>query len=273
MNLFHGRRPQQQLSRALFLTGMAWLMCACTDGVGTPLVLAADAGDGGGVALGSSGRSGSRIGTGTGMDASLDDDSRTQTTECAKIESMWPSKYATDETKLIDQINLIRAGNGLCSRGFVPLVALESDDAVQCTGRLRVVEEPAPKGPVSRPMVAIEWDVDNDRKAPEPDGLRDRQRRAGVEGTRVVAEIVITNASTVDGIFDALGQDPDQAASFCSVAMNPAFTLLGAAHYGTVWVLDFGTPYATPVTPPRSPNAANPGAGTSGPGNSGTGGH
>jgi hypothetical protein len=263
MNDFEPRRCQQQSHGTFLQVAIACLLvCACDDGIARPLVLSDASVDGGGSsALGSStaGRRAARV------DASVDDDDDdvTETTECAKLRSTWPARFAADEVKLIEQINLMRSNaTAPCAAPFTLPQPLEADPRFQCTARLRLPEDSSVRAPNTRPSIMPVYDLD--QKSQEPNGLRDRQKRAGLKEARVVAEFVFYNVGNVEGIFEALREDPEAATDFCMIATTPFLTLVGAARYANVWVLDFGG--APPSTHPTNSGTGNSGSGTSGTG-------
>jgi hypothetical protein len=262
MSDFEPRRCQQQ-SRALFSAAIACLLlCACDDGRGRPIEFLPDGSvdGGGGNALESAGRSGSL------RDANVDDEA-TETLECEHTEHTWPAAYATDEMKLLEQINLLRTTNGMCTHPFgaTPL-ALESDANLRCSARLGVPKDP--RGPGGgRPTFELAWNVEPEQKPAEPGGIRDRGRRAAVKDAKVLAEIVVRGVSSVNGIMDFLREDPDFAAGLCSLVTYPPFSIVGVARSGNVWVLDFAVRIGS-----GPPHPTSSGTGNSGPGTSGTGG-
>jgi hypothetical protein len=194
-----------------------------------------------------------------------------ETAECEQAERVWPAMYAADEAKLVDQINLARTTSNLCQR-FVPVAKLEVDPRFECVARLRIQDDDAPRPSSGRATTfAMFYNPDpRDPKNGDPAGIGDRGRRAGLNNrdARVLAEIVIQNATSVNGIFDALKADPSALSTFCAVVTNYVFSVVGVGRSGSVWVVDIGFPGSTvPTTHPT-----NSGMGLSGPANSGTGG-
>jgi uncharacterized protein YkwD len=261
MNRFDARRCQQQSPHTLILFWIACGLCACTDGVGTPLTLKVDDG---GSALGSTvaGRSAARIDAGA-----LDDDEPSLTAECKGVDETWRSSYVADEKRLFDLVNQLRASPGsLCPPPFAAAPPLDWEPALQCSARLRARAEVPPKGPNAGPTFTA-VDPRSESRSQEPGTLRDRSRRAE---SSIQAEFLATNVSTPQGIFDALKEDPEAAVNLCYMSTWPYYQALGIARYGNVWVLDFGsTALASSGGPQRPPTS---GTGTSGPGNSGAGG-
>jgi hypothetical protein len=261
MRLFDVRRWQQQSHRALFLMGIAQL-CACTDGVGTPLVAKPAASDSGSGALASSvaGHTSSRIDAGV-----TDDDEPQLTSSCRHQDDTWRASYAADEKKLFEQVNQLRANpSSLCPPLFVPTAPLDWDPALQCSARPRAAADDPRKGPNAGPSF-LNVDVRNSRSQ-EPGSVRDRSRQAE---TTIGAEFIAFNFSSADGIFEALRQDPEDAVNFCFLAAGAYLPALGIGKSGNVWVLDFGQTAFPSTTNQRPPTS---GSGPGGPGISGTGG-
>jgi hypothetical protein len=257
MSFFDSRRPQPQARGTTLLCGVACLvLCACTDGKGSPII-AIDAVDG--AVFGSA-----VAGTSAQADAGSRDDEQpeqpaTQTADCKRTDSMWPTMYASDERKLIDRINQIRANpSTLCppSPSFGPLQALESDRALQCSARLRLANEQGPRGPGNGPSYYA-----TNPRSPDQGMLHDRERTAN---SRIDAEVIFSNVNSVDGIIQILKSDPDDAGSFCFIAVNPFLSVVGAARWESVWVLDFS--YSATTGAPRPPGMGNAGSGNSGTG-------
>jgi len=260
MYVLESRRSQPQRRGATFLCGIACLFVyACTGGKGSPIIAVdADAGD----AL--AGSIGGRSGRSDAAVTDVDEPKVTQTSECRRVESMWQSSYASDENKLFERINQLRANPAsLCSSQFPGLPPLEWDPALQCSARLRLAGgEGGPRGPNSGPSYYSTFDS-FDPRGPDQGPLHDREKLANA---RVDAEVIFSNVSKVDAVLDVLEETPEYAGNFCIIAVTPFITVVGIARYGNVWVLDFSS---TASGTPRTPSTA---MGTSGSGNSGTGG-
>lgn len=254
MTVFEPRRCQQQSRGTLFRSAIACLLlCACDGGTGRPLVFADD---------GSAGSSSSR------RDASVDENGASETADCARLTDTWSPTFAMDEMDLVTKINMLRSDKSeVCGAPLLTLEPVESDPRFQCTARLRVSDDNSRKGPNARASVMPIYASAFDQNTQELNGLRDRQRRAGIKAQSVVAEFVFYNVDSVQGVIAVLEGDLDAAKLFCTFALSPfPVVLVGAARSNNVWVLDFGSTY-----PPISGRPPSSGTGNSGRGTSGTG--
>jgi hypothetical protein len=250
MPVLRTRRYWPHSLGALSACATACLLCACSEGVVQPLILASlDGGDAATVSV-TAGRSSQRADGGGETD--VDEPATSElTSECQLVNgSTWPTEYAADATKLVQQINTLRTTTtGVCGPTFGPFFALEQDPTFMCAARLRLPDRSAQRNPNSPPS-ATQW-IDREQKT-EANDPRDRGKRAGVKdnGAKIVSEIIFFNFTTVEEILDAVEDDPGVSQKFCSTALFPLLTLVGAARYGNVWVLDFGSPTGGTGRPP-----------------------
>jgi hypothetical protein len=215
-----------------------------------PLILAPlDGGDAATLSV-TAGRPSQRADSGMEMDEPEPATSQL-TSECQLVNgSSWPTEYALDAAKLVQQINTLRtATTGACGPTFGPFFALEQDPTFQCAARLRLPDRSSQRNSTTASSVT-QW-IDRDQKT-EPNDPRDRGKRAGVKdnGAKIVSEIIFFNFATVEEILDAVEDDPGVSQKFCSTALFPLLTLVGAARYGNVWVLDFGSVNGSSGRPP-----------------------
>jgi hypothetical protein len=266
MKSFESRSHQPQLRGPAFLCGIACLLlCACTDGKGSPIILR----DGAGNTLDSSvaGRSGRADAGPVDNDEDQPQPVASLTSDCKRTDSMWPSGFGADEQKLLARINQLRANPAsLCPPppfgAPTALAPLEWDPRLQCSARLRLLVESEPRGPGSGASYSATYG-DNPRMQQNQSALHDREKRADVQ---IDAEIIFTNVGSVEGVIDTLESNSNYAGSFCFVAVGPFLPMMGAARYMNVWVLDFGSGASD------SPHSSNTGMSGSGSGNSGSGG-
>jgi hypothetical protein len=257
------RRRQPQIAFVCAVTCL--LLCACTDGKGTPLRLA-DGVDGGedseagsgGTTTSNAGHSGMRS-----IDASEDvDDEPVLNSKCRSKDATWLAANAADERRLLEALNELRADpNGFCPPFPLLSPELEMNPALQCAARMRFDEMGAPRSSGGPPSYSAY--LTNQRSQDQT--FRDREKKA--DATRIDAEIAFVNmsASSVDSVVTALESsgDPSKFGSFCyALTQN---SLAGIARSGNVWVVDLGRGSQSSTRPPS-------GTGPSGPGNSGTGG-
>jgi hypothetical protein len=251
------RRRQPSIG---FVCGVTCLLlCACTDGEGTPLRLRDDRGGeeagSGGTTTSSAGHSGMRS---VDTSVTIDDDPELNS-ECRGLDGSWPAMYATDEKKLVEELNELRSDpNGLCaSPFFTPPEQLVLDPVLRCAARMRFKDSGGPKSNGGPPSFAATYF--SGQRSQEQMGVREREKDS--ESTRIEAEIVFVNMNSAEGLHSALesaGSDPQKVGSFCYAVMQ--FWMVGIARYGSVWVADFG----------RGQPSSTRSMGPSGPGNSGT---
>jgi hypothetical protein len=255
------RQPQSEFLCA----ATCLLLCACTEGKGTPLRLADGGGEdseagSGGTTTSTAGHSGARA-----IDASVDiDDEPMLNSKCRDLEKSWSAAYTADEKKLVDELNELRADpNGFCATlVFAPPEPLVLDPVLRCAARMRFEYSNGPKSNGGSPTLTPTY-FSGQRSQEQ---MEVRQREKDAEATRIEAEIVFTNMSSAEGLraaLDSASSDPQRAAGFCWAVMQT--WKVGIARSGSVWVADFGRGSPSSTRPPT-------GTGPSGPGNSGTGG-
>jgi hypothetical protein len=174
---------------------------------------------------------------------------------------MWPASAVSEEKKMVDELNALRANQtSLCPLPFA-LEPLLADPALQCAARKRALQASSPKSG-GRPDSSVSYY--GDQRSQDQSGARDRAKAAG--SSRIDAEIVVYNVSSAAAVIDWLETEPDEAGPFCGAA-TAWFAYAGVARYGAVWVIALGRGLPLSTRPPTS------GVGPSGPpgsGNSGT---